>query len=78
MLDGYLKCYRLVKDGKEHRYRRIVESHRLANGETGNRMVFLFPNISDSHREVWCGIEATKKGKIGVGRLPFSGRSPSD
>jgi transposase len=60
----YLKCHRRLKDGKEHRYWSIVESHRLANGGTAKRQVLYLGEINDSQREAWCRmIEAFEDGE---------------
>lgn len=59
----YLKCHKRRKDGKEHRYWSIVESHRLANGKTAKRQVLYLGEINDSQREAWCRmIEAFEDG----------------
>lgn len=59
----YLKCHRRRKDGKEHRYWSIVESHRLANGQSAKRQVLYLGEINDSQREAWCRmIEAFEEG----------------
>ena len=50
----YLKCHKRKKDGKEHRYWSIVESHRLTNGRSAKRQVLYLGEINDSQRLAWC------------------------
>jgi hypothetical protein len=60
----YLKCHKRRKDGKEHRYWSVVESHRLTNGRTCKRQVLYLGEINDSQREAWCRmIEAFEEGE---------------
>ena len=50
----FLKCNRRFKNGKEHRYWSIVESHRCAGGQVVQRPVLYLGEINDSQRESWC------------------------
>jgi hypothetical protein len=49
----FLRMKSRVKDGKEHRYWSIVESHRLADGRVAQRHVLYLGEINDSQREAW-------------------------
>ena len=53
-----------IKDGKEHRYWSIVESHRLSGGRVVQRHVLYLGEINDSQREAWWrSIEILENGK---------------
>src|ERR1700741_3461289 len=52
----YLRFTRRRKDGKEHRYWRIVESKRCAGGRVVQRPVLYLGEINDSQREAWCRV----------------------
>ncbi len=49
----YLKCNRRKKDGKEHRYWSIVESHRVSGGKTIKKEVLYLGEINSTQREAW-------------------------
>ena len=60
----YLKCHRRNKNGKLHRYWSIVESYRLANGQSAKRQVLYLGEINDSDKANWCRfIEAFDSGE---------------
>ncbi len=50
----FLKCNRRFKNGKEHRYWRIVELRRCAGGQVAQRPVLYLGEINDSQCESWC------------------------
>ncbi|MBP1623942.1 MAG: Transposase [Acidobacteria bacterium] len=49
----FLRSKSRVKDGKEHRYWSIVESHRVTSGRVVQRHVLYLGEINDSQREAW-------------------------
>ncbi len=49
----YLRPNRRLKDGKDHRYRSIVESKRCAGGKVVRRQVLYLGEINDSQQEGW-------------------------
>jgi hypothetical protein len=49
----YLKCHKRFKDGKEHRYRSIVESVRTRRGVIKRPLLYL-GEINDAQRAQWC------------------------
>lgn len=49
----YLKCHGRFKDGKEHRYRSIVESVPTRRGVMKRQLLYL-GEINDSQRAQWC------------------------
>ena len=60
----FLRMTRRIKDGKEHRYWSIVESHRLSGGRVVQRHVLYLGEINDSQREAWWrSIEILENGK---------------
>jgi transposase len=52
----YLRFARRIKDGKEHRYWRIVESKRCTGGKVVQRPVLYLGEINDDQREAWCRV----------------------
>ncbi|MEZ5325272.1 MAG: hypothetical protein R3F19_09430 [Verrucomicrobiales bacterium] len=58
----FLKCNQRKKDGKIHRYWSIVESYRLANGNTAKRQVLYLGEINDSQKSAWCKSIAARMG----------------
>src|SRR5450631_2978601 len=52
----YLRFTRRRKDGKEHRYRSIVESKRYAGGRVVQRPVLYLGQINDSQCEARCRV----------------------
>ena len=60
----FLRMTRRIKDGKEHRYWSIVESHRSTNGRVLQRHVLYLGEINDSQREAWWrSIEVLENGR---------------
>lgn len=60
----FLRMTRRIKDGKEHRYWSIVESHRSTNGRVLQRHVLYLGEINDSQREGWWrSIEVLENGR---------------
>ena len=59
----FLKCNQRKKDGKLHRYWSIVESYRLANGNTAKRQVLYLGEINDSQKAAWCKSIAALEGR---------------
>ncbi len=60
----FLRMTRRMKDGKEHRYWSIVESHRSTDGRVLQRHVLYLGEINDSQREAWWrSIEVLENGK---------------
>ena len=52
------------KDGKEHRYWSIVETHRISGGRVVQKHVLYLGEINDSQREAWWrSIEVLESGK---------------
>lgn len=49
----YLRCHSRKKNGKMHRYWDVVESRRLANGQTAQRQVLYLGEINDSQQAAW-------------------------
>ena len=49
----YLKCYKRVKDGKEHRYWSIEEKKRCSGGRLVDRHVLYLGEINDSQKASW-------------------------
>jgi hypothetical protein len=59
----YLRFSRRRKDGKQHRYWRLVENRRCAGGRVVQRSVLYLGEINDGQREAWCRvIEAFDEG----------------
>ncbi|HEY5707084.1 MAG TPA: IS1634 family transposase [Terrimicrobiaceae bacterium] len=52
----FLRCTQRKKDGKEHRYRSIVENRRCAGGKIVQRPVLYLGEVNDSQREGWCRV----------------------
>ena len=50
----YLRAKKRVKDGKEHRYRSIVESCRNLDGRVVQRQVLYLGEINDGQKAAWC------------------------
>jgi hypothetical protein len=50
----FLRCYKRLKDGKEHRYYSVVENRRLQSGKIAQRQVLYLGEINDSQRAGWC------------------------
>src|SRR5438874_1800750 len=50
----FLRFYRRLKDGKEHRYWSIVENKRCAGGKVVQRPVLYLGEINDNQHEAWC------------------------
>src|SRR5207247_8856239 len=48
-----LRGNRRIKDGKEHRYYRVVESRRLQSGKVAKRQVWYLGEINDSQQAAW-------------------------
>jgi len=59
----FLKCNQRKKDGKIHRYWSVVESYRLANGNTAKRQVLYLGEINDSQKSGWCKSIAALEGR---------------
>jgi hypothetical protein len=60
----FLRMTKRIKDGKEHRYWSIVESHRIAGGRVAQKHVLYLGEINDSQREAWWrSIEILENGK---------------
>jgi len=49
----FLRATCRIKDGKEHRYWSIVESHRTLKGRVVQRQVLYLGEINDSQKEAW-------------------------
>ena len=49
----FLRCNRRSKDGKEHRYCRVVENRRLQCAKVAQRSVLYRGEINDSQRAAW-------------------------
>jgi hypothetical protein len=49
----FLRFNRRFKDGKEHRWRNIVDNKRCAGGKVVQPQV-LYLEINDGQREAWC------------------------
>jgi hypothetical protein len=49
----HLKIHRRKKDGKEHRYFRIVESRRVSRSKVVHRTVLYLGEINDSQLSAW-------------------------
>jgi hypothetical protein len=50
----FLRAKRRFKDGKEHRYRSIVENRRTAGRRVVQRQVLYVGEINDSRQAAWC------------------------
>lgn len=50
----FLRAKKRFKDGKEHRYWSVVESHRTDKGRVVQRQVLYLGEINDSQRAAWC------------------------
>jgi len=50
----FVRCKRRFKDGKEHRYWRVVENVRVCGGRVVQRQVLYLGEINDSQRAAWC------------------------
>jgi transposase len=53
LLVMFLRCHTRRKNGKLHRYWSIVESRRLANGQSAQRQVLYLGEINDSQEAAW-------------------------
>jgi transposase len=49
----FLRSTRRKKDGKDHRYFSIVESHRLSSGKMGQRTVLYLGEVNDQQAGAW-------------------------
>jgi hypothetical protein len=49
----FLRSHLRKKNGKQHRYWSVVESRRLANGQTAQRQVLYLGEINDSQEAAW-------------------------
>jgi hypothetical protein len=49
----FLRSIHRKKDGKEHRYFRIVENHRIASHKTVQRTVLYLGEINDQQQAAW-------------------------
>jgi transposase len=49
----FLRCHIRKKNGKVHRYWNIIESRRLANGQSAQRQVLYLGEINDSQEAAW-------------------------
>jgi transposase len=49
----FLRSTNRKKDGKEHRYFSVVESHRLSSGKVTQRTVLYLGEINDSQQAAW-------------------------
>ena len=49
----FLRGYKRMKDGKEHRYYSVVENRRLNSGEIAQRQVLYLGEINDSQKAAW-------------------------
>jgi len=78
----YLKRHTRKKDGKEHRYWSIVESHRLADGRSAKRQVLYLGEINDSQRLAWCkmidAIEGRGERPQQIALFPKDRQPPAD
>jgi len=60
----FLRAKRRFKDGKEHRYWSIVESHRTEGNKVAQRQVLYLGEINDSQQASWCKtIEVFQRGE---------------
>ena len=50
----FLRFTRRIKDGKEHRYRSIVENRRGSCGQVVQRQVLYLGEINDGQKAAWC------------------------
>ena len=50
----FLRAKTRKKDGKEHRYWRVVENRRVADGRVVQRHVWYLGEINDVQRAAWC------------------------
>jgi hypothetical protein len=49
----FLQSTRRKKDGKDHRYFSIVESHRLSSGKMAQRTVLYLGEVNDQQAVAW-------------------------
>ena len=49
----YLKCHDRFKNGKDHRYRSVVEKRRCADGRVVDRQVAYLGEINDGQKAAW-------------------------
>ena len=49
----FLRCHARKKNGKLHRYWSVVESRRLAGGQSAQRQLLYLGEINDSQEEAW-------------------------
>jgi transposase len=49
----FLRCHARQKNGKVHRYWSVVESRRLANGQSSQRQLLYLGEINDSQEAAW-------------------------
>ena len=49
----FLRCTSRKKDGKEHRYFSVVESHRLARRKMAQRTVLYLGEVNDQQAAAW-------------------------
>lgn len=61
----FLRAKSRFKDGKEHRYWSIVESHRTMGNKIVQRQVLYLGEINDSQKASWCKtIEVFQQGEV--------------
>jgi hypothetical protein len=49
----FLRCHSRKKNGKLHRYWSVVESRRLAGGQSAQRQLLYLGEINDSQEAAW-------------------------
>lgn len=49
----FLRSHQRRKNGKSHRYFSVVESRRLANGQSAQRQVLYLGEINDTQEAAW-------------------------
>lgn len=50
----FLRATRRKKDGKEHRYRSVVENRRVRGGRTVQKTLLYLGELNDSQQAGWC------------------------
>ena len=49
----FLRSNKRLKDGKEHRYRSVVENRRVAGGSSVQKTLLYLGEINDSEHAAW-------------------------
>jgi len=49
----FLRSYKRIKDGKEHRYFSVVENRRPQSGQVAQRQVLYLGEINDGRQACW-------------------------